>query len=98
MYWDIYELTSSSSRLTGVMLRGRIRKFCLKQKRNVLVENASNKENCVRFAVCEGEEVKSIISYLQHIILDLTVTLVKVSVPNPILSNIKVNLSERYSV
>ena len=37
--WDIYEIKTKSTPTTGVMLRGRIRKFCLENKRNVLVLN-----------------------------------------------------------
>ena len=34
--WDIYEIKTKSTSINGVMLRGKIRKLCLENKRNVL--------------------------------------------------------------
>ena len=94
--WDIYEITAISNPITGVMLRGRIRKFCLENSKNVLVENAEDLENVVRFAILEGEEVSIINNYLNKIVPDLNTTKVRESVPNPVLSKLKINLEDRY--
>jgi undecaprenyl pyrophosphate synthase len=70
---DIYEIGSKNSSLNGVMLRGRIRKLCLENQRNVLVENTEDLEKQVRFAVPVGEDVELIIDYLRKIISDVQV-------------------------
>ena len=96
--WDIYEVKTKSSPITQVMLRGRIRKFCLESNRNVLVENAEDSENTVRFAVPSGEDVSNIKKYLEKILPDVYVEKIKTSIGNPVLSKIKVNLEERYNL
>ncbi|MCR4312498.1 MAG: hypothetical protein NUV56_04410, partial [Candidatus Uhrbacteria bacterium] len=55
--WDIYQITCADQSLTGVMLRGTLRKYALEKGMNLLAENASDEENCVRFAVLAGEDV-----------------------------------------
>ncbi len=96
--WDIYEIKAKSSHLTGVMLRGRIRKLCLENNKNVLLENAEESENIVRFAVLSGEDAILIKDYLRKILPDVHVEKIKEEVINPILSKIKVNLEERYAL
>ena len=96
--WDIYEINTSESTIHGVMLRGRIRKFCLEAGRNVLAENASDVEGAVRFAVPHDEEVSSIEEYLHSVLPDAAITLVRESVPNPVLSKLKVNIEDRYTL
>ena len=54
--WDIYEIIPESSLVTGVKMRGRIRKFGLEAGRNVLVENVEDIDNRVRFAVPSGRK------------------------------------------
>lgn len=95
---DIYEIYSPSTPLHGVMLRGRIRKFGLEQKRNVLTENSGDKENCVLFAVPSGEDPSAIIHYLESIVPDVSVEKVLTDLPNPILSKLKTNQEERYTL
>ena len=51
--WQLYEISSDSSSLNGVMLRGRIRKFGLENNINVLAENTEDAENGVRFATLD---------------------------------------------
>ena len=80
------------------MLRGRIRKLGLQNDFNVLCENASDKENCVRFAVPTGEDPKMIIEYLESVIPDVHITLELEGVVNPVLSKLKVNKEERYTL
>jgi hypothetical protein len=96
--WDIYEVNTTESTIHGVMIRGRIRKFCLESGRNVLTENASDVEGVVRFAVPNGEEVASIEEYLHRVLPDAAVTLVKEGVQNPVLSKLKVNIEDRYTL
>jgi len=96
--WDIYEITTISTPITGVMLRGKIRKLCLENNKNVLVENAEDLKDVVRFAVVEGEEISIINNYLKKIVPDLNITKVRESVPNPVLSKLKINLEGRYTL
>lgn len=86
--WDIYEIKTKSTATNGVMLRGRIRKFCLESNRNVLAENTSDIENTVRFAIPSGEDSSAITEYLNQILPDVSVDLVKENVPNPVLCDI----------
>jgi len=96
--WDIYEIKAKSSPITEAMLRGRIRKFCLDNNRNILVENAEDSENTVRFAVPFGEDIASIKKYLESIFFDLSIKKIKMKIKNPVLSKIKVNLEDRYTL
>ncbi len=90
--WDIYEIQTKATSITGVMLRGRIRKFCLEKNRNVLTENTQDIEESVRFAVPSGEDVSIIKEYLNKIIPSALVELVRENIPNPVLSKLKVNI------
>jgi len=96
--WDIYEIKTVSTPITGVMLRGRIRKLCLGQNRNVLVENARDIEETVRFAVPVGEEIFTINNYLNKILPDVKIEKVKENIPNPTLSKLQVNIEDRYTL
>lgn len=49
--WNIYEISTDKTSITGAMFRGRIRKLGLENNFNVLVENAEDIENRVRFAI-----------------------------------------------
>lgn len=96
--WNIYQITTEKTEIHGVMLRGRIRKLGLEQGFNALCENATDEEKCVRFAVLHKEDAKSIEDYLKRIIPDVTVELVAEGVSNPVLSKLKVNKEERYTL
>lgn len=96
--WDIYEIKTTNTPIQGVMLRGRIRKLCLNLQRNILLENAEDDDNIVRFAVPTNEGTHEITNYLQSIIPDVTINLISQNIPNPVLSKLKVNLEERYSL
>lgn len=98
MKWDIYEIRPDKNPIVGVMFRGRVRKFCLERKRNVLVENAQDVDGVVRFAVLSGEEVGSIKDYVQSIVPGCSIDLVMKDVFNPVLSKLKVNNEERYTL
>ena len=94
--WDVYEISTNSESMRGMKIRGKIRKWGIEQKRNLLVENTEDDENAVRFAVPSGEEVESIISYIKEIVTSSEVKPVLKKTPNPVLSKIKVNHYERY--
>jgi hypothetical protein len=96
--WDIYEITTEKTEIHGVMLRGRIRKLGLQNGFNVLCENATDTEKCVRFAVIAPEDAEKVIDYLKSIIPDVRVSLVLRRVVNPVLSKLKVNQQERYTL
>lgn len=94
--WDIYQINTNGSKIHGVKLRGRIRKFALENEFNLLAENATDEENTVRFAVENGNDIKNIIEYVKNIIPDSNISLVKECLSNPVLSKIIVNSIERY--
>lgn len=96
IYWDIYEITTQGSSIHGVMLRGSIRKFALDKGLNLLTENATDKENTVRFALENNSDSKDVIAFVKNKIDDSTVILVQEKVPNPVLSKLKVNKEDRY--
>lgn len=96
--WHIYEITTQNTEIHGIMLRGCIRKLGLEQGFNVLCENATDKEHCVRFAVLNNGDAESITNYLESIIPDASVELIAESVHNPVLSKLKVNKEERYTL
>ncbi|HRH55687.1 MAG TPA: hypothetical protein PK609_02370 [Candidatus Paceibacterota bacterium] len=94
--WDLYEIRCDCAALHGVKLRGRIRKFTLDREVTCLVENASDEENVVRFALITGSTVDPIASFITSIVPEASVTQVLKNVPNPVLSKLKVNDSSRY--
>ena len=96
--WDIYEIQTETTPINGVMLRGRIRKFCLENNRNVLAENTQDIEKSVRFAIPSGEDVSAIKEYLNKIIPDVSIELVRENIPNPVISKLKVNIEDRYTL
>lgn len=96
--WDIYEIKTEKTPINGVMLRGRIRKLCLENNTNVLVENTQDVDGDVRFAVISGEKPTDIINYLNKIIPDIKIELVRENIINPVLSKLKVNIKERYDL
>lgn len=98
IYWDIYEIKTKTTPINGVMLRGRIRKFGLEKKRNVLAENTQDIERSVRFAIPCGEDASIIKEYLNKIIPDVSVELVRENIPNPVLSKLNVNIEHRYTL
>ncbi|HYG83601.1 MAG TPA: hypothetical protein VD907_01865 [Verrucomicrobiae bacterium] len=96
--WDIYAIRTDHTEIHGVMLRGRIRKLGLAHGFTVLCENATDEERCVRFALLHGENPKVIIHYLQSKISDVKTELVLENVKNPVLSKLKVNYEDRYTL
>lgn len=96
--WDIYEIRTGETPIVGVMFRGRVRKYCLEQNRNVLVENAQEADGAVRFAVPTGEDVSGILAYLGTIVPDVKIEMVQENIPNPVLSKLIVNIEDRYTL
>ena len=96
--WHMYEVTAGASSLNGVMLRGRIRKFGIEHGLNVLVENAEDKENGVRYAVMNANDGDQIGEYIRSVVFDARVTPVGENIVNPVLSKLKVNLEDRYTI
>lgn len=96
--WDVYEIRTRQTEIHGVMLRGRLRKLGLEQSFNVLCENATDAENCVRFAVPAGETPDPINQYVTSVIPDASVVQVATAIKNPVLSKLKVNKEERYTL
>ncbi len=98
LLWNIYEIESNTDTLHGVMLRGRIRKFTIENNITCLSENASDKENTVRFALLESADPSKIIQFISKLMPGAAVNLVLESVENPVLSKLKVNDISRYSL
>lgn len=96
--WDIYEIQSDADTLHGVMLRGRIRKFTIENNITCLAENASDKENTVRFALLEDVDPAETTKFIQKLLPGSLVAKVLKAVENPILSKLKVNDISRYSL
>jgi len=95
--WNIYQITANETLIKGVMLRGKLRKLALEKNTNLLVENASDLENCVRFALLSENEPSLFMKYINSVIPDSKITLVSENVKNPVLSKLKVNLESRYT-
>lgn len=75
-----------------------MRKLALDQGVNLLAENASDKEDCVRFALLAGEDSVLFSTFLNEKFPGISVEIILSSVSNPVLSKIKVNDSTRYDV
>lgn len=100
---DIYEITTEETIIHGVMFRGTIRKLCLQNNINVLLENTSDKENTIRFALISDMEstendLDLISKYIYSKISDANVTKILSNTSNPILSKLQCNLEERYAL
>lgn len=96
--WSLYAITSKSSTLHGVKFRGRIRLFALKNNIDVLVENATDVSNCVRFAVLNRSHAQLIRDEVHRIMPECSVDELEESIRNPVLSKLKVNDHKRYEV
>lgn len=96
--WDIYEVHPHTTPVVGVMFRGRVRKFCLGQKINILLENTVDVDGRVRFALLHQEDPNAVIEFIKSIAEAAEVECIKKQVHNPVLSKIKVNIEERYTI
>ena len=98
LQWNIYEIITVSSPLNHVSLRGRLRKLGLEQSFNILAENTEDKEGGIRIALLDENSLQSVIDYLQREIPDASAVCVLESVANPVLSKLRVNDADRYSL
>ena len=96
--WDFYEIRSNESPLHGIKLRGRIRKFTIENEITCLMENASDEENVVRFALIAESDPESVLDFIKSVIPEAVVTESLKNVPNPVLSKLKVNDPSRYEI
>ena len=96
--WDIYEIQSDEHTLHGVKLRGRIRKFTVENKITCLSENASDKENVVRFALLANTAPNVVVEFIQKLLPNVVISKVMESVENPTLSKLLINDFSRYSL
>ncbi|NTW62178.1 hypothetical protein HGB25_02085 [Candidatus Saccharibacteria bacterium] len=98
IYWDVYEIHTTKTPITGAMFRGRIRKLGLEKGINVLVENCEDIDNRVRFAVTNAQDLEVISSYIKVVAPDVQIELKLKDVNNPVLSKLKVNIESRYTL
>lgn len=96
--WNLYEIKCDCAELHGVKLRGRIRKFALEQDITCLVENATDEENVVRFALLADTDPKSVSDFVKTLIPEASIHETLKAVPNPVLSKLKVNDPSRYEI
>lgn len=96
--WDFYEIRSTGTALHGIKLRGKIRKFTIGNNISCLMENASDEENVVRFALLANTDPKQIIDFVKKVIPEAVIAESLKNIPNPVLSKLKVNDSTRYEV
>jgi hypothetical protein len=101
--WQLYEAFSDSIPLTNIKFRGTLRKFALQQQINILVENATDKENVVRFAILVDYDSLKNIEMIGVFLKEKFEEKVKILslkdfrfVENPVLSKLSVNDSSRY--
>lgn len=94
LLWSVYDIRSDSTSLIGISLRGRIRKYGVQNSINVLVENASDADNCVRFALLTTEDDTQISEYILSVVPDATIAQSLTDIPNPVLSKLSIVTNE----
>lgn len=96
--WDIYEVTTTSTPITGVSFRGRFRKFAVENEINLLVENTEDIEYSTRFAISSRNSLVEIKNYILSKYSGTNIELVMKNTPNPILSKLRTNIESRYEL
>lgn len=96
--WDFYEIRSKEASLHGIKLRGRIRKFTIENEITCLMENASDEENVVRFALITNSDPKPVLDFIKTVMPEAVVSESLKNIPNPVLSKLKVNDNSRYEI
>lgn len=96
--WDFYEIRSDTVPLHGVKLRGRIRKFTIENEISCLMENASDEENVVRFALLSDTDSKPISEFVKKLVPSANIQESLRNVQNPVLSKLNINNSNRYEI
>ncbi|MBC7981683.1 hypothetical protein H7X65_01250 [Candidatus Parcubacteria bacterium] len=94
--WDFYEIRSTGTALHGVKLRGTIRKFTIENEISCLMENATDEENVVRFALIADTDPAQIIDFVKKTMPEAVITESLKNIPNPVLSKLRVNDTTRY--
>ncbi len=98
LQWDFYEIRSKGVPLHGIKLRGSIRKFTIEKQITCLMENASDEENVVRFALISDTNPKPITEFVRRLLPEADIRESLKNIPNPVLSKLKVNDSSRYEI
>ena len=98
LYWDFYEIRSTGVPLHGVKLRGRIRKFTIENDITCLMENASDEENVVRFALLADEDPARVLAFVKSLVPEVSISESLKNIPNPVLSKLKINDPTRYEI
>jgi len=98
LLWDLYEVRSPEVPIHGIKLRGRIRKFTLENDITCIMENASDEENTVRFALLADTNVESISEFIRGLAPQIIISQSLKSIQNPVLSKLKVNDLSRYEI
>ena len=62
------------------------------------MENASDEENVVRFALLANSDPKQIVDFVKSLIPEAVITESLKNIPNPVLSKLKVNDHSRYDI
>ena len=96
--WDFYEIRSPKVPLHGIKLRGRIRKFTIENEITCLMENASDEENVVRFALLAKSDPIFLLEFIKIIVPEAIISESLKNIPNPVLSKLKVNDPSRYEI
>ncbi len=98
LHWDFYEIRSKNAKLHGVKLRGRLRKFTIQKEITCLMENASDEDNVVRFALITNSDPEPVLSFIKNLVPDAVITESLKNTPNPVLSKLKINDHTRYEI
>jgi hypothetical protein len=96
--WDFYEIRSEGAALHGVKLRGRIRKFSVENDITCLMENASDENNVVRFALLANSDPMVISNFVKNLVPDAEITESLKNVQNPVLSKLGISDLSRYVI
>ncbi len=92
LVWDVYEISADKSEITGVKMRGKLRKWGVQNGINILVENTEDVEKRVRFAIIEGTDTHKINEFLKGVVApDIKIELKLKGIHNPVLSKLKIN-------
>ena len=98
LHWEFYEIRSPKVLLHGIKLRGRIRKFTIEKEITCLMENASDEENVLRFALLADSDPQLVFEFIKGLKFEVVISDSLKDVPNPVLSKLKVNDLTRYEV
>ena len=91
-------MSSESNAITWAKIRGRVRKFCLHEEINIILDNTVDIEWRVRFWILSWENTEKIEIFLKSIVNDIVITLVLEDTVNPVLSKLNVNDETRYKI